>query len=398
MKFVIIVSVLLAIAFVTGLSLVLFYPPNKTVTSPPVTQQFTPEGASNVPSGTVTAAIIGSIGITGTIPVGSTINVEVKQAGTEQFSTAVQNIPALANQTFSYTKATKGMNYDMKVALLDTAGKVLGESQIQTVPAPSLNVQFQISSSVPTITPTLTPTPVQTTISPTGRITTTLTPTPTPRPVTPTPTITPTPSLGSLSGNISFHGAAPISSRIIVLEKLANAATYQVAVDNVTPIDGTLWEWKNAISGNSYNVIAVLKQKDSSGNDTDITSSSPVTVTAPSGFIVLTVNSYYSLTKPTGTSGVNCTTYNGGPNQNYWNVTVNFPSFSGAQSYWLEVGSTDGGNDIVNTYGNSLSASAIFNNNTTYYARNAYAAVSGVDTGSGQFSVFSDSTKLSCNK
>lgn len=387
MRSVIIVLALLSTAFFIGLASTLSFPRPITSTQTPVTREFTLEGISDVPTGTIVASVLGSISINGDIPAGSTINVEAGVAGTQQFTTVLQNIPAKSNQTFSYTKATKGFWYDMKVTLLDPTSKVIGTSQILTVWAPSLNIQFKLDSVVPSATPTLSPEAIKPT--PTGKTTTT--------PVL-TPTLTPTSTLATISGNISFHGVTPVNSRIVVFQKLANASMHQVAVDNLLPIDGTVWRWDNAIRGNSYSVIAVLKQKQSNGSDTDFASSAPVTVTAPAASIVLTVNSNHTLTKPSEISTVSCTTYNSGPNQNTWNVTVNFPSFTGAQSYWLEIGTTNGGNDIVNTNGNTLTVSTVFKNNTTYYGRYAYAAVSGVDTGSGQFSIFSDTTRLICSK
>jgi hypothetical protein len=271
----------------------------------------------------------------------------------------------------------------MKVTLLDPTGKVIGTSETLTVWAPSLNVQFSVESEEPSVVPSEQTNSTPTSLSPTA---------------TASATATATLALTTVSGNINFHGASPINSRVVVLQKLSNASTYQVAVDNLIPIDGTMWQWNNAIRGDSYLVIAVLKQKQSDGMDTDIASSAPVTVTAPAASIVLTVNSYYTLTKPTGTSNVTCATYNSGPNQNTWNVTVNFPSFPNAQSYWLEIGTIDGGSDVVNTNGNALTTSTVFKNNTVYYGRYAYAAVAGANTGSGQYSVFSDTTRLICSK
>ncbi len=272
------------------------------------------------------------------------------------------------------------------------AGKVTLNSGV-SVPSgtQTFGTAFGSVSPTPTVVPTATPSATLT-ATPSG-VLQPLTPT-----FKPTPTATPTGTTGTISGNISYHGQTPVNSRIVIFVKLTSATNAQVAVDNLTPVDGALWQWTGAVTGTSYTVYAVLKQKQSDGTDKDIAASSTITITAPSGFIVLTVNSYYTLTKPTGTSNVSCTTYNGGPNQNTWNVTVNFPSYSGAQSYWLEVGSADGGSDVVNTYGNVLSAAAIFKNNTTYYGRYAYAAVASVDTGSGQYSAFSDTTRLTCGK
>ncbi len=387
MKSTILAAIVLAAAFFTGLYATLFYPRHNTVSQTPVTQEFTPEGLSTVPTGTIAATILGSISINGFIPDGSTMNVEARVAGTQQFSTVVQNLPAKSNQIFSYSKATGKTSYDLKVTLLDPTSRVIGTSQIVTVSAPSLNVQFNVNSQAPspTLVPTGEPSSAPIPLSPTAS-----------NPAT--ASATPTPSIAALSGNISFHGEAPINSRIVVLQKLASGSSYQVAVDNLIPVNGTVWEWDNSTTGNSYSVIAVLKQRQSDGTDTDIASSAPVAVTAPAAFIVLTVNSYYSLTKPTATSNVTCGTYNNGPNQNTWNVTVNFPSVTGAASYWLEIGTADGGSDVVNTYGNALTVSAVFKNNTVYYGRYAYATVAGADTGSGQYSVFSDTTRLICSK
>lgn len=377
--------VILTFAFFTGLILTFFY---LQLTRPPqgsTVREYTLSGAANVPTGTIAASIMGSISINGTIPAGSTLNIEARETGTWQYSTVLQNLPAKPSQTFSYTKATSGASYDMKVTLLDPTSKVIGESDSLTVPAPSLNVQFSLSPATPSATPTPKPIPSTT---PTNS---------TPTSTTAVPTLTPTPTAGltTISGNISFQGVAPINSRIVILEKLANASSYLVAVDNLVPLNGTTWQWTSALSGNSYTVIAVLKQKSTDGkSDIDLATSAPTTVTAPATSIVLTVNSSYSLTKPTGTSSVTCVTYNSVPNN--WNVTVNFPAFSGALSYWLEVGTTDGGFDLVNSYGSALTASTVFKNNTTYFARYAYAAVAGVDTGSGQYSAFSDTTRLIC--
>ncbi len=387
MRLVIIEVLLLIGAFIIGLSATFLYPKLVKPSQTPVTREFTVEGTSTVPTGTVTAAILGSISVSGNIPAGSTMNVEARAAGTPQFSTVLQNLPATSNQTFSYTKATTGTRYDMKVTLLDPASKVLGISQIVSVWAPSLNVLFSVNSAVTSVTPTqitqTNPTPIPTLAgqSPLGGS-----------------TPTPTPATATVSGTISFHGVTPLNSRIVILQKLANASTYQVAVDNLLPTSGTSWHWDTPTRGTSYSILAVLKQKQADGTDSDFAYSSPVTITAPVSSVVLTIYSNYTLPKPSLVSTVSCTTYNSGPDQNTWNVTVTAPLVSGALSYWLQLGTTDGGTDIANTYGETRTVSAVFKNNTSYYAKYAYAAVAGVDTGSGQFSIFSDTTRLICSK
>lgn len=373
---------LLVVAFVIGLLLTVFSKRPTTVLQEPAVREFTLEGMSTVPANTAAATIVGSVSTTGTIPPGSTMNVEARQTGMQQFTTVLQNLPA-ATQTFSYTKAISGTYYDVKVTLLDPSSNVIGSSQIRTVSAPSLYTEFAITVVVPSVTAAPTPTP-------------------TPRAqqsiVTPTPTIlaTPTPSQASISGTLTYQGVAPLSARVVVLQKLANASSYAVAVDNLSPLNGTTWQWAGAAPGKSYTLLAVLKQKRSDGSDIDLTYSAPVTITAPVKSIALTINFSYTLPKPSDPLSVSCNTYNSGANQNTWNVTVTVPTVSGAFSYWLVVGSTDGATDIINTYGSATSAPAVFKNSTTYYGRYAYSAVTDADSGSGQYSIFSDTTRLSC--
>ncbi len=143
--------------------------------------------------------------------------------------------------------------------------------------------------------------------------------------------------------------------------------------------------------------MAVLKQHNANGTDTDIAYSSPVTIAAPAGSVVLSINSGVSLSAPGGPISVNCQQYNGGPNQNTWNVVITFGTVPGAQSYWYQVGNTSGASNIVNTANPSNTISTTFNNNTTYYARYAYANVGTTPLGSSEWSGFSSATPLQCS-
>ncbi|HMS22196.1 MAG TPA: hypothetical protein PKA38_00350 [Candidatus Levybacteria bacterium] len=324
---------------------------------------------------TPNAVISGNIIINGYIPNGATITIKGRKLGAQQFTTVTQNLPAASRQFMNYTTALSGTTYEVEGILLTSTGTVIGTSNIITLTAPAGNEELIInSSSQPPLTPTPTPS-TQTTVA----------------------TPTPIPQGAAISGGINLNGAVPANSRIVIFQQTQNNPSYQVAVNNVSPMDGATWSWGSAQNGTWYTLIAVLKQHNADGTDTDIATSSPITVAAPASNVIFTLNSTVSLSSPGGPISVSCQTYNGGPNQNTWNVAITFQSIPGAQSYWYQVGSTSGSNNLVNTANQSNTITATFSNNTTYYARYAYTNVPSTPLGSPQWSGFSSSTPLQCS-
>ncbi len=319
------------------------------------------------------AAISGTIEIDGYIPVGSTITVQGRKLGAQQFSPVAQNLPGQPRQFLTYTTATSGTTYEVQGTLFDQNGKTIGTSNLLTVTAPALNEQLVINSSAQAPLPTPTHTPI----------------------VQPSPTAPP--QAIAISGSINFNGAAPANSRIVIFQKQQNISNYQVAVDNIVPTDGATWSWNSPTNATWYTLIAILKQRQNDGTDKDISSSSPVTIAAPAASILMTINSGFSLSAPGGQISVSCQSYNGGPNQNIWSVAVNFPPVDRAGSYWFQVGTSNGASDTVNTANQTNTVYATFKNSTTYYARYAYATVPVAPLGSSQYSGFSSTTALQCS-
>lgn len=325
------------------------------------------------------ATISGNVRVAGYIPNGATIALRGRKLGAQTFSTVSQNLPAQPVQFITYTTAIPGQTYEAEGVLLDRSGKIIGSSNILAITAPAANETLTINSSAippsPTPTPTSAPTPVQQQQSPPP----------------------PAPSSVSISGGINLNGAAGANSRIVIFQQTSANPNYQVAVNNVSPVDGATWNWTGATTGTWYTLIAVLKQHNANGTDTDIATSTPLTVAAPASNIIFTLNSGVSLSAPGGPITINCQTYNGGPNQNNWNVVVTFQTVPGAQSYWYQIGTNSGGNNTLNTATQSNTTNLIFNNNTTYYAQYAYANVPSTPLASPQWSSFSSSTQLQCS-
>ncbi|HRN96384.1 MAG TPA: hypothetical protein PLD54_02985, partial [Candidatus Levybacteria bacterium] len=180
-----------------------------------------------------TAVISGTVRVNGYIPSGSTIAVQGRKLGDPQFQPIVQNLPGEQRQFMSYTTAIGGQTYEVYGILYDRSKKQIGSSQVLVLTAPALNETLTINSQA------VVPSPTATVQTPTPIITQTVA-TATPAPMSPTPTPI------TLSGSINFNGIAPINSRIVILQKVYNTPNYQVAVDNITPIDGTTWTWTGA--------------------------------------------------------------------------------------------------------------------------------------------------------
>jgi hypothetical protein len=332
------------------------------------------------------AALSGTIRVNGYIPENATINIQGRKLGEKTFQTFIKNLPAESRQVLNYATAVKGQTYEIYGTLYDKAKKQVGASDVLVLTAPAINETITINSqavSTATITPTVpnsSPTP---SISQTHATT--------------TPTLTPTPV--SLSGSINFNGIAPVNSRIVILQKPYNSTNYQVAQDNITPIDGTTWKWTGAISATWYDVVAILKQRQSNGTDKDIAGSQVIPAAAPASNIDFIINSSVSLSAPAGPITVTCNTLS----SSTWSATISLGTVTGAQTYWYQIGTTNGGTETANTVLAPVSGqtaqtvSLSLSKGTSYYVRYAYATIAGVPAGSTQFSPFTGTTQIQCD-
>lgn len=341
------------------------------VTAPATDEKIKLEISSSIGE---SATISGTVGLNGYIPTGATITVEGKKSTETNYIVVASNLSAKDNQFISYTTAVSGQEYDVRAVLYNSSGTQIGVSDVLTVIAPAENETLSVNSNAQA-------------------------------PVTPTPTSVPAAAVppvstgAIISGNINFNGAALPNSRIVIFQRPINTQNYQVAVDNITPVNGASWQWNGAVSGQWYNLFAVLKQRQSNGTDQDITLSTVLTVAAPAANESFTINSGFSLPAPGGNVSVTCGNLNG----QTWGATLNFPASTNAQSYWLQVGVTNGGIELMNQTMNASSnatqqVSANLQNGTTYYIRYAYATVQNLGAGSSQFSPFSQTSQVRCSQ
>ena len=339
-----------------------------TVTAPAENEVIT----LNIPSENPTnesAVISGTVQINGYIPSGATIQVQGKAVGETSYTTVASNLPAKTRQFMSYTTAVAGTTYDVVGQMFDASGNQIGTSTTLQVTAPALDEVLVINSSAqPPATPTTAPN-------------------------TPTPTTV----AAALSVSINYNGATSSNSRSVVFQRPSGQGSFQVAVDNITPMNGSTWSWNQANNATWYDIVAVLKQRQSNGTDQDLARSTTTTIAAPANNIQLTINSGISLPAPSGPITVTCNSQSG----NAWNTTVNFQSVSGADSYWFQIGSSNGGTDKMNQTQNASgnptqTVNPSLQAGVTYYAQYAYANVANAPVGSNEYSAFSNTTSIIC--
>lgn len=322
----------------------------------PVSQTNTPN-PSPTPSPSP-AFISGTLDLNGYIPTGSTVTLQQQSVTGGNFQTFGTPFTAQDNDSWVWKEAVTNQQYNLRAVLQNSAGTQIGQSLPITVSAPAANEVITLNSSaVP-------------------------------------PASQPTTSSGTISGTINLNGVVPSGASIVILATSPGSSDYQTVVSGISPTNGVTWSWNGATPGQSYQIVASLKN--SSLND--IAVSAAATVSAPAANEVLTLNSNASLPAPANLPSITCNTKN--QSTNSWSVTINYSSIPGAATYWLQLGSTSGGSDLINvTQGPSnnvyVTANATLNDSVTYYAQYAYSLSPDVAMGSN-FSGFSPTQAVHC--
>lgn len=202
---------------------------------------------------------------------------------------------------------------------------------------------------------------------------------------------TPLTTTSIISGTISLIGTPPSGSSLVVaVRPTGSGEQFKVIQDGISAQNNAGWSWNQAQSGVRYDVYAVLKGK-SGSVDIDYASSPSSTVTAPYQGQVLVVDIGYTLSTPTGSASVSCTTH---LSNNSWNTTVTFPAVTGAKMYHVQIGTTSGGNDLLDTTLDAQTISPNLKDSTNYYFRYSVASVS-IPT-AYQYSLYSSISTIRC--
>lgn len=200
----------------------------------------------------------------------------------------------------------------------------------------------------------------------------------------------------NISGTIDLSGTIPSGTSVVIVARPNGTnQNFQTVVSGISSTDNASWVWSTAKSGTVYDLIAVLKGS-SGGVNIDYAKSQTYVVTAPAYNQLFAINAGFAMSAPTGTVTMDCYNKN---NNNTWYANVRFPTVGAAESYWLQVGTTSGGSDLVNVKQNTQSgtnqtANVTFNDSVTYYAQYATASVKDADP--SQYSSFSSANSVKC--
>lgn len=207
------------------------------------------------------------------------------------------------------------------------------------------------------------------------------------------PSTSPSSSSGSstISGTINLIGSAPSGSSLVIAARPTGSGEQsKVVIDGITAQNNASWSWNQAQDGVRYDLFAVLKGK-SGSVDIDYASSPSSTVKAPYQGQVFIVDAGYALSAPTGNATVSCTTH---LTNNSWNTTVSYPAVTGAKMYRVRIGTTSGGNDLLDVTLNAQSVTPNLNDSVNYYFRYSVASVSYPTA--YQYSSYSTASTIRC--
>ncbi len=191
-----------------------------------------------------TAKIEGIIDLNGHAPAGATIAIAERGSEDEQFYIFTQGITAKDGASWVWKNAEKGKGYEIK-AYLQQDGKNIGESESLFVAAPATGEVLRINSEA----------------KPEKQV------------------------LAAISGTVDLNGIVPQDSKLAIAIKKSGDTDFTTIISGMRAKDMAQWSYNNAQSGESYEIKALLTEKDKT-----IASSQVLKVVAPAANEVLRIN------------------------------------------------------------------------------------------------------------
>jgi hypothetical protein len=328
-------------------------------TSAPATNEVLTLNIPSAPTGK-TVSITGIIRVNGYIPQGATITIQGKKVEAKGYTTVTRGVPAQETQVGTFPSAEEGQSYNVKGTLWSSTGKQIGESSVITVTAPAAHELLIINSTA---------------AAPTSESSTGV----------------------EISGVIQLNGDVPTGSTVVVYQRPSGTGEYQVAQDSLPAVNGTVWKWMGALPGKYYDIFATVKVAgDPNQTHDDLGTSNTLTVAAPATNQTLKIDTGYQLSGPVGDVKMVCNTHN---SDNTWSASLQFETIDGAETYWLQLGTNNGGNDLINQTqaaqdSDYQKVNTTIKDSVVYYARYAYKNVADLST--SNFSPFSPVTNVKC--
>lgn len=206
--------------------------------------------------------ISGTIDLNGYVPDTSSIELGVRERGSDNFAIFAKNLPAKDGTMWYWVEGKKNKNYELQ-AYLKQGDKIVSKSDILLVTAPATNESLRINSKldVPTSSPLPSEAPSGGEVAKEGR-------------------------RAMISGSIDLNGHIPDGSTIDVVQRKAGDPNFQEVQTEIPAADGIVWVWKGAQEGTQYEIEAYIKNQGKTLGESQI-----LTVAAPALNEVLVINS-----------------------------------------------------------------------------------------------------------
>lgn len=305
------------------------------------------------PTPKLPVSISGRVNLSGYIPATARLVLKAALDTETQLQEVTTDIEVKDNAVWVWSSAEAGKRYRVRLDVMDK-DVIYGKSDEVIVAAPASNQYLQLVSSAQ-------------------------------------PPAQPAGQRESITGKIDLNGPVSNNSSILILQRLPGEKTYNV-VARVPAGDGQTWSFDKASSSAQYEMTAALQV-----NNENTSTANALTVTAPASNVIFRINTNVSLDAPGQPSLLTCGTRKG---DGKWPAQVVFGHVQNANSYWFQVGTSAGKNDVYNerrnrTKNNEESIVLDFEGNKTYYVR--YAQAQCTDCRSDQdYSGFSESVAMSC--
>lgn len=298
----------------------------------------------------------GLIKIHGHVPENSHVKVYTKTLDGD-YVDIKGNFPATDDTKWNWDSAQPGVRYTMVAQLVSAAGHVIGESQSIHASAPAIGQDLVIESNAHHINK----------------------------------------DDGShhkvaVSGRIDLNGPTEKRSSVRILYRLPGEKNFTLA-DKINTVDNGKWEWKNAQSGQRYEMTACYAIEDKCQSV-----SAHQFVNAPAKHVKFKVNTGLSLDKPHHKPELKECSKNGSK----YTARIEIPHEKEARSYLVQVGGRSGHHDVYDhkkdrsAHDDSFDITVEVDPGKHYYAQ--YATAHCHDCGDDNYSHFSHNLRFSCGE
>lgn len=278
-----------------------------------------------------TTSISGSILIDGFVPTDATVSIFAAGAGLQGMEEVLANIPARTTTSYQWNGALTGQEYQLEARLVNANGTVIGASQRQNIVAPAKSEDIKLSSQASSVQEQETKT-------------------------------------ASISGMVRISGPVVQGSTLLMLQREVGETNF-TAFDRLPATSNAAWTLRNLAAGQRLEITSALQV-----NEQNVATGEVLTLSAPATNQVINLDTGFNLPAPNSRPRISCGAMD---STGHFNAELVFPSVNDARKYYVQVGTTAGGRDLLNqgfdAPNGDLTTTVFIARDTNYFTRYAYS-------------------------